>query len=128
MNRDAAIDLIRGSRLADQLDRILPHLAPGMRIRTTRAPAAGTALVSRFAGKGMLPRDAAWPLWNSSAFHQRWIQYSEATIAANPGCSKRVWREQIGRFGSRGRGGPGPRGGGAGGRRADGAGRAGGRG
>ena len=108
MNRDAAIDLIRGSRLADRLDRILPHLAPGMRIRTTRAPAAGTALVSRFAGKGVLPRDAAWPLWNSSAFHQRWIQYSEATIAANPGCSKRVWREQIEKFESQVRDNPKP--------------------
>jgi len=95
MNRDAAIALLRGSKLADRVDRILPHLAPGMRIRTTRTPAADTALVSRFAGKGVLPRGAAWPLWDSSAFHQRWIRYSQATMAANPGSSKRFWREQI---------------------------------
>lgn len=95
MNKDAAIALLHDSKLADRLDRILPHLAPGVRIQATRAPAAGRALVSRFAGKGVLPRGTPWPAWDSSAFHQRWIQHSYVAMTKNPGSSRRFWNEQI---------------------------------
>jgi hypothetical protein len=98
MDRDDAIALIRSSGLADRLDRILPHLAPGMRIRTTRAPAAAKALVSRFAGSGVLPRGTPWPVWDSSAFHRRWIEYSRASMVNNKGSSQRFWTEQIERY------------------------------
>jgi uncharacterized protein YwqG len=97
MNRDEAIAVIRGSALSHRLERILPHLAPSMRIRATRGLTADTALVSRFAGRGVLPRGAAWPTWDSSAFHQRWIEHSRALMERNRRGGKQLW-EQIERY------------------------------
>jgi uncharacterized protein YwqG len=98
MTRDDAIALIRGSKLGDRLDRVVPNLRPAMRIRTTRAPAVGSALVSRFAGHGVLPRGVAWPSWDSSAFHRRWIEDGRAHMAQNKRGSRRYWSEWIERY------------------------------
>jgi hypothetical protein len=81
MDKDAAIELIRASPLRSRLDDIEPHLAPCLRIRATREPTAGKALVSRFAGNGVLPRGAAWPVWDHSAMCSRWIRWCEERIS-----------------------------------------------
>jgi uncharacterized protein YwqG len=61
MNRDDAVALLRNSGLAKRSAQIEPHLAPLLRIRAKRDRTADEALVSRFAGTGVLPRGAAWP-------------------------------------------------------------------
>jgi uncharacterized protein YwqG len=63
MNQDDAVALLRNSRLAKRSARIEPLLAPLLRIRAKRDRTADDALVSRFAGTGVLPRGAAWPVW-----------------------------------------------------------------
>jgi uncharacterized protein YwqG len=64
MNRDDAVALLRNSRLAKRSARIEPHLAPLLRIRAKRDRSADDALISRFAGSGVLPRGATWPVWD----------------------------------------------------------------
>jgi hypothetical protein len=108
VNRDHSIAVIRGSGLADRLDRILPHLERGLRIRATRAPDADKTLVSRFAGNGVLPRGASRPSWDSSALHRRWIEYCHRTMGANKSSSRRYWHEQIARYEARVRDNPKP--------------------
>ena len=51
-----------------------------MRIRATRDPASSKALVSRFAGNGVLPRGVSWPLWDNGPLCQRWIEWCEERI------------------------------------------------
>lgn len=97
MNLDEAIAVIRASGLGSRLERILPHLTPSLRIRTTRAPDVEKALVSRFAGYGVLPRGVPWPEWDSSAFHRRWIDYAVES-AKRPGVSTRFWADQIAHY------------------------------
>lgn len=107
MNLDDAVATIRASGLADRADRILPHLKPGLRIRATRAPDAGMALVSRFAGHGVLPRGTPWPQWDSSRLHRRWVEYSRKA-AKQPGASKKFWDEQIASYEAQARDNPKP--------------------
>jgi uncharacterized protein YwqG len=64
MNQDDAVALLRNSRLAKRSARIEPHLAPLLRIRAKRDTTADDALVSRFAGSGVLPRGATRPVWD----------------------------------------------------------------
>jgi len=94
MTLDEAVATLRASGLRDRIDRILPHLAPSLRIRTTRDVHAGKSIVSRFAGHGVLPRGTAWPEWDSAPLHRRWIDYSIAS-SKHPGASRRFWEEQI---------------------------------
>jgi uncharacterized protein YwqG len=94
MDRDSAIGLIRFSRLGSRLKKIEPYLAPSMRIRATRNPAAGKALVSRFAGHGVLPRGASWPVWDNSRLCQRWIEWCEERMVHGGG-SPKFMQEQI---------------------------------
>jgi uncharacterized protein YwqG len=96
MERDSAIGLIRFSRLGSRLGKIEPHLAPSLRIRATRDPASDKALVSRFAGHGVLPRGASWPLWDNGPLCRRWIEWCEERIAGGLGSAK-LMREQIAR-------------------------------
>lgn len=80
MNRDSAMGLLRFSKLSSRFKKIEPYLAPSLRIRTTRDPAAGKALVSRFAGHGVLPRGASWPLWDSGPLCRWWIEWCQARM------------------------------------------------
>ena len=97
MDRDQAIALLRASQLADWLERILPHLAFGMRIRTTRAPEGSRRLVSRFAGYGVLPRGVPWPVWDSTPLHRRWVDRCVAATTNKKG-SPSFWDTQIVRY------------------------------
>lgn len=97
MNQDEAVALLRSSGLADRIERILPHLAPSLRIRTWREPAADRALVSRFGGCGVLPRGSAWPEWDSSALHSRWQAYTRE-LAEVPGASVRFLAREVARY------------------------------
>jgi uncharacterized protein YwqG len=97
MNLDGAVAVIRASGLVDRLDRILPHLAPSLRIRTVRDGGAANELVSRFAGYPVLPRGEPWPEWDSSALHRRWVAYSIES-AQQPGVSQRFWHQQIDKY------------------------------
>ena len=96
MNRDSAIGLIRFSRLGARFKKIEPYLLPSLRMRTTRDPSARKKIVSRFAGHGVLPRGASWPLWDSSPLCRRWIEWSEERIAHGRG-SPKFMRAQIAR-------------------------------
>ncbi len=94
MDRDSAIGLIRFSRLGSRLEKIEPYLAPSVRIRATPDPAAGKALVSRFAGRGVLPCGASWPHWDNSPLCLRWIEWCEERIASRRG-SPKFMQQQI---------------------------------
>jgi len=85
MNRDSAVGLIRFSKLGSRFKKIEPHLAPSLRIRTTRDPSAGNALVSRFAGRGVLPRGVSWPLWDNSELCRWWIGWCQERIEQGRG-------------------------------------------
>jgi uncharacterized protein YwqG len=66
MNRDNAVAILQSSRLAKRFARIEPHLMPLLRIRTKRDRTVDGALVSRFAGTGVLRRGATWPVSDES--------------------------------------------------------------
>ncbi len=94
MNRDSAIGMLRFSKLGPRFTKIEPYLAPSVRIRTARDPAAGKALVSRFAGHGVLPRGASWPLWDNGPLCRRWVAWREERIALGRG-SRELMQQQI---------------------------------
>jgi uncharacterized protein YwqG len=94
MNREQATACIRSSGLAHREERILPHLQPGLRMSTKRDADAAGARVSRFAGRGVLPRGMPWPTWDSTAYHRRWIQWTEARLVERGG-SRQFFAQQI---------------------------------
>ena len=86
MNRQAAIDAIRNSRLARHADSLIERLEPSVRLIVDEGPAAAPveAAGSHFGGLPSLPAAADWPLWDKHDFLQAQIARSEEAFKKNP--------------------------------------------
>jgi uncharacterized protein YwqG len=70
MDLPSAMETIRSSALSHRADALIAALRPSIRIRTIRDPSVLDEPVSKFGGRPSLPQRAAWPMWESTAYHQ----------------------------------------------------------
>jgi uncharacterized protein YwqG len=86
MDKQQAIDMIRGSALAERADRLIEQLVPSARL-VVHDDGGGTAknsVVSHFGGLPSLPPGATWPVWDRHDFVSGQIERLEAKFRANP--------------------------------------------
>ena len=86
MDKQQAIDLIRGSSLAGQADMLIEHLLPSARVMV-QDESDGTDIgpvTSHLGGLPSLPRDAKWPLLDSRDHMMDRIARLEEKFRSNP--------------------------------------------
>ncbi len=86
MNKQLAIDVIRGSNLSERADSLIEHLLPSARIavRQDIVEAFPDPLVSYLGGLPSLPHDAQWPMWDSRDHINDRITRLESMFQSNP--------------------------------------------
>jgi uncharacterized protein YwqG len=86
MDKNQAMELIRGSALAEHADLLMEHLAPSARIVLTDdgAQSNENGIHSYFGGLPKLPKEASWPSWDSRAYSNAKIARLEDKFRQNP--------------------------------------------
>jgi uncharacterized protein YwqG len=86
MDKEQAVDQIRGSHLAQHADILLKYLLPSARLIVQEAPeiADEDRTTSHLGGLPSLPRGAAWPVWDKRDYLNGQIAHWEAQFRANP--------------------------------------------
>jgi uncharacterized protein YwqG len=86
MDKEQAVDLIRGSSLVEHASILIEHLLPSARLVVNDDPGEDVEdpTASHFGGLPSLPRDAAWPVWDRRDYLSGQIARLEANFRANP--------------------------------------------
>lgn len=86
MEKQEAIDAIRGSSLFGQADVLIEHLLPSARVvpQDELARTVQDSLASHLGGLPSLPRDAKWPVWDSRDQLRDQIARNEERFRSNP--------------------------------------------
>jgi uncharacterized protein YwqG len=86
MNKEQAVDLIRGSELYEQADILIDYLLPSARIVVHDDSREGVedSASSYFGGLPCLTQDAVWPLWDKGEYLNAQIAHLEARFRENP--------------------------------------------
>ena len=86
MDKQQAIDAIRGSSLSGQADLLIEHLLPSARalVQEDRGGTVPDPVSSHLGGLPSLPHDAKWPVWDSRDYLSRKIARLEDKFRSNP--------------------------------------------